>query len=424
MCTPSYAEWLDLDQVLKAAEEKAYEPKIAAANVEISKAKVWEARSEYLPTVRGQLNAEYQKDLTNETSAVTSVGNTVIPTGTRFQNSVSLSANHTLFDFGARGQKVKLAKADTRVQKATFYQSTRDLRLRIIELYTDILILQQNQDHLSSLIPIYRSVYKVKQRLYEPGRTSRVEVSEAAIQVAEALDQIEKLKEDRQTKLNELSVYTLAEYNAQDTLLEDLQAPADTDTKTLKAHIEMDVQHSPEAAYYDAQIKGKKAERSVIKRQYLPTVQAYFNYTLYGFDPDQYWASVGDIANRNLYTGLTISVPIFDGFKGLAQLKRNHWEIEKLRLEKAHQLAKLKSQIVSQIDISEQLVNESTSKKAILDEASTKLNMLERLSEQQLIEHSTKLKALIEETQKEHDLYQTEVKRRAALYKVYYYSHS
>lgn len=86
----SKAEVLTFEYVLEQAIAHSYDLKIAETGIAISQTRITEARAEYFPQIRGRLNSEYQKDLTGNGALVSTVGDTILPAGTRFQNSVNL----------------------------------------------------------------------------------------------------------------------------------------------------------------------------------------------------------------------------------------------------------------------------------------------------------------------------------------------
>src|SRR5688572_7593429 len=100
-----WADELNLQAVIQKAVERSYPLKIAALDVQLAKTEVKSAKADYYPTLKASINLEYLKSLDSDARPVTSIGNTVIPAGTRFQNSVGVQFNQTLVDFGVRKHK-------------------------------------------------------------------------------------------------------------------------------------------------------------------------------------------------------------------------------------------------------------------------------------------------------------------------------
>jgi outer membrane protein TolC len=177
---------LSLDEVIRKALDNSYELKIARVDVQISKTDVLTARSDYFPNIQARLNTEYLKDLDNTFRPVTSVGNTIIPSGTRFQNSMGLTLNQKITDFGARGQKVRMAKSEVRAKQAVYDQMLRDLKIKMIELYEDALTNYRSIKANEAILALAQQGYQMKKRLNAAGNTSAVDVVTEAIQFLHA----------------------------------------------------------------------------------------------------------------------------------------------------------------------------------------------------------------------------------------------
>ncbi|HEY9744740.1 MAG TPA: TolC family protein [Oculatellaceae cyanobacterium] len=373
---------LSLDEVIRKALDNSYELKIARVDVQISKTDVLTARSDYFPNIQARLNTEYLKDLDNTFRPVTSVGNTIIPSGTRFQNSMGLTLNQKITDFGARGQKVRMAKSEVRAKQAVYDQMLRDLKIKMIELYEDALTNYRSIKANEAILALAQQGYQMKKRLNAAGNTSAVDVVTEAIQVAQGLDELETLRHKYEESLHNLSFYTHEAYNPAETELADLE------TGALETLAPFSAINSPEALRFDAQIEQKEHEIAYLKRQKLPQINFYSYYNFYGFDPDNWGDSVRNFSHRTVQFGLTMSAPIFDGFKNKAAVDKAKLEKEKLMLQKTRVLAELAHRAEGfQQKVHTQTVLLGT-KAVILNKTQDKLTMDNRLSEQQVIDRT------------------------------------
>lgn len=134
------AQTLTYEDVLQSAIDQSYDLKIAKVDIGISKADVLAARSAYYPVIRGRINIERLKSLQDTQTPVTTIGDMVLPAGTRFQNSMSLSMTHTVTDFGVRRRKLDMAKKDVLAKATVYDQALRDLKLKVIEAYAKALV--------------------------------------------------------------------------------------------------------------------------------------------------------------------------------------------------------------------------------------------------------------------------------------------
>ena len=406
------AETLSLQKITDEAIQNSYALKIARVEARINRADINIARADYFPTIRAGLNIERLKSLQNSPTQVTTIGTTVLPAGTRFQNSISLSVNHTLLDFGVRHHKIEMAKAATTAKISETNQILRDLKIKLIELYADALISYKTMTVNQALALLAQKQYKIKKQLYKAGTISTVPMAEDAIQVAQTLDNIQVYKDQYQQKLENISYYTHTEYNPESTALEDLSD--DTATKVITVVLKQ----SAEAKVYDALIAQKQHEINSLKRQALPNLSWYSNYYIYGFDPNHFNHSVKDLSQRTVSLGLSFSMPVFDGFKNRATIEKAKLEKEKLQLQKDDKLAQLKNQAsLYQQQVDGYTVQLST-KATILNKTQDKLTMVNRLSEQKIVDQTQAIKEHMDRIQKQVDVEKSIIQGVSALKKL------
>lgn len=409
---PAFSQSLNLDTALQKALDTSYDLKIAQKDIDISRNDIGIARAGYFPVVQARLNTEYLKDLETGFRPVTAVGNTVIPAGTRYQNSIGVSTNYTLLDFGIRKRQVEYSRKDVLAKAALYNQAARDLKLKVIDLYTEALLnykaIQANQ----AILTLAQQGYQMKKRLHNAGSGSNVEVAAEAIQVAQTMDDIETLKQKLAEKLSDLSYFTQEAYDSESIELADLVP--DTSEQAIK----LDTLRSPEAKNYDAQIEMKQKEIEILRRKYLPQVSLYSYYNIYGFDPDTFSKSLKDLSQRTVSVGVSVAMPVFDGMKTQGQIRKAELEKEKLVLEKTKALLDLRHKaetLEQQVDTHTVLLK---TKATILNKTQDKLTMENRLSEKQLIDKTQAIQDHIARIRRQLETETTLVQGIAALKKL------
>lgn len=410
--SPALAEPVSLEQIIQQAVERSLELKIATVDVALAKNDVKAARVDYFPVIRGNLNTEYQHSLQSQPSQVTTVNNMVLPIGTRYQNSIGLNLNHTLLDFGTRRYKLSGAKQGVQAKALESERLKRELQLKLIDLYTDALISYKSKKAHEALFQLAQQQYMAKRRLQAAGQLSTIPVAEEAIQMAQYLDRMQGFQDQLIQKLQEITYYTQERYEPQTLELTDLVA--DTTQPTFS----ITVTHSPDARIYDTLIAQKQAEISALKRQKLPTLSLYSYYNLYGFDPESWHKSVTNLSQRTVTVGLSVSLPIFDGFKNKTAVERAELEKEKLQLQKADRLAKLQNQV----EIYQQQATgygvELKTRAVILNKTQDKLTMLNRLTEQKVVDATQAIQEHMSRIQKQLDVEKSLIQQMATLKKL------
>jgi outer membrane protein TolC len=412
MTLPAFSQDLTLEAMVQKALDASPDLKVASKDIDISKNDISIARADYFPTVQARLNVEYLRDLENQPRPVVAVGNTIIPAGTRYQNSVGVSTSYTLIDYGTRKRQVDYSRKDVLAKTAIYDQAVRDLKLKVIDLYTDALLVYKGIQANQAILELATQGYQMKKRLHNAGTSSKVDVATEAIQVAQALDDIETQKHQLAQKLEALSYYTQEPYDASSTELADLTP------ENPEPSIQLDELHAPETRNYDAQIAMKQKEIEILKRKYLPQVSMYSYYNFYGFDPDNLHKAVRDLSQRTISVGLSVAMPVFDGFKTQGQIRKAELEKEKLVLQKTKALLDLKHQaktLEQQVDMHTVLLK---TKATILNKTQDKLTMEDRLSEKQLVDKTQAIQDHIERIRRQLETETTLVQGLAAMKKL------
>lgn len=407
------AEVLTLNRALEQAVESSYDYKIAKVTTAISREDIQIAKADYLPQIKGYMNLERLKSLDDQQQGGTAVvGNNVLASGSRYQNAGGLQLSQTLWDFGQRSFKVRIAKSDVASRELQAEQLVRDLKLKVIEAYTDALITYQAWHTKQLIVPLYKELFKMDERLHEAGYLSKLQLSEDAIALARALDEEQSLSNQLQEHLQTLSQLTQMSY-PQDVELGELDV--ETENNVLP---NWNAEKSLEAKTYELEIDKKKKEVSLLKRQYLPQLSAYSNYNLYGSSLQGVGPAVQNLQSRSLSMGLNMNVPIFDGFRLQGQIDKARLEVERLRLErekKLFELSKKEEHYRLQSASAEQLL---ITKKGWVDQVQDKLVMLQRLSEEQVVDKTKLVKETIQQIESDFEQYKLEVQKAAAAKKL------
>jgi outer membrane protein len=389
------AATLDFNTALKRAIQQSYDLKIAQTDIGISQTGVTTARAEYYPTIQGRASIERQKGLQSQPGNVTTVGNTVLPSGTRFQSSIGLSLNHTLTDFGVRKRKLQIAKKDVLVKAHVYDQQLRDLKFSVVDAYAKALINYKSLKASEAVLTLTQEVFQMKKRLYQAKAIPKVDMAEEAITLAQGMDDIEVNKQKLSESLQALSALTREEYDPGEL---ELLGFEDADLGSLPL---FDEQLTPESKVFNLQIQQKQSEVEFLKRQYLPQVSLYSYYNFYGYDVDQLGKAIQNMGARTISVGLSVNMPIFDGFKNKAAVQKAELEKQKLTLQRDDKLADLKNQAKVLATQAQAYSVQLRTKATILNKTQDKMSMLQRLSDQQMIEKSQTVKEHIQRIQRQ-----------------------
>lgn len=327
------AEDLRFDEIMEQALANSYDLKINKLDVEISEQQLAEARSMYFPTLALRLTNEYLHDLSKDATGTVSVGETIISGNeSTYQNSVALSAQYLLYDFGVRPLKYRNVQRNVFLTQHAAAQQLIDLKGEVLSLYGTGLKLHKKIAIWSDLLSRRKEVYQLSHRLVESGNMGKLEQGNAAIAVAEALQTCETIRMEMAEVLERLTYYTGKSYHLSEVRFSDFPEKAGTP-------LVADVLKLPEIKAYDVAIEQKKAEYEIALRQWLPTLTLYSAYRMYGNDQINLGDSFENLEEKNATIGVMVNMNLFNGFSDRAKVARLQKELRRLQVEKAKKVA-------------------------------------------------------------------------------------
>ncbi|MBR1617698.1 TolC family protein [bacterium] len=330
---------ISFDEVLDKAIEHSYDVKIADFKILISKQEVRGAKSEYFPKLNVGLGAEYTKNFRDKEYTVMSIGDSFINPYTRFQTVMGISLYYNVYDFGIREGNVKHAKEDVELQSLKELEQQQELELSIVDNYSKLLITSKQIAQNKAILKLEQQNLDFKNRLYNAGEATKLEVNDAKVKVANLQNRIAELQGIYNESLLWLSFYTGEEYDSKNLKVADIKKP-DFDVLAFN-----DYTQSLVWKIQDKEIKKKELELKVAKRANYPKLGAYTKYNIYGADEDSVPRTMKDIGPSNWSIGLSLNIPVFDGFKASANAKKVALELEQLLVERDKAVAQLMTRL-------------------------------------------------------------------------------
>ena len=400
----------------------AYQVELSKIDVDISKTKILGARSEYYPKIGLYAYNEYSKYLGNKTSQVEYIGNEAIYGHDIIQNAISLGLTYNLYDFGIRGDKLKIAKNDNKSKLGTYYKTLRDIEINAIDLYAKALSEIKEIEVKSEILKIQKELYANKDRLNASGQLDKTKVLSENIKTVELENDIEKIRNEHIKTLKDLSHITREEFSENDIIEDFSDENIYEEDNVLHASVEkndfLNIENSPEFKIYDAEIEKKKRELLITKKQNLPQFSFSTNYYLYGSDQSSFKDSWEDFGQRGLKFRLTTSLPIFDGFKNKSERDRLKLEILRLQVEKEQKISELKTsyeKITTDAEFSKRQLDNN---KRMLELVLSNIAMLDRLNDNKLIDKNSYLNEKINLLKQKLDVQLAQINDYKSAYKL------
>lgn len=403
---------IDWNTVKEQALKNSFDLKISETDIKISDTEILGAKSEYYPKINTYFYSEYTKSLGDNNQTVY-IGNEVLYGSSVYQSSLSIGLNYNLYDFGIRGDKLKIAKTDKISKIAQYDKILRDTEILAMEAYAKSLLLYKQVNLLTRTTALQNELYNNKSRLYSAGKISQTYVLEEKIKWTEAKNELEKTKAEYEKSLKDLSFLTNNNYIKDDSL-------KDFQYETVKKNKipELDLEKIPETKIYEAEIQKKERELLIAKKQNLPAFYFTTNYYLYGADTNNYFDSYDNFRQRGFKFRIIASLPIFDGFKNKSERERIKLEIIRLQTEKEKKVAEVKYNY-------EKVCNESIygsiqhqNNIRMKEFLSENISMFDRLNEQKLIDKDSYIQQKISLLNKYFEIEKTDITEFVSAYKL------
>jgi outer membrane protein TolC len=432
------AETLNYQDTLNKAINNSFDLKMSAVDIEIGRAQLKAARSDWYPTLGVQANSEHNQNLAGPNSQIAYAGSTMIIPYTQYRNMVYTTLQYNLLDFGVTGRKVHIAISDLEQKKISYDIQVKELKLKILELYTRILQCNSEIQVKAQVLSVYENMFYNKERLFRAGTSGKISVMDEAVKIARLQGDIEKSKLELTKALQDLSVFTQQKYDPRHLVVKNLEAEdgivdinytgimeaqkrisadasasisegnrvfrAADNPRKQEFNLTFDAYSSLESQYYDLEIDKKKDELSILKRQLLPAFKLYGGYALFGQNPNSYGASMQNIGQRSFIVGVSTQYTVFDGFKNRANREKTTLEVVRLQLEKQKKLYDLQKEYEKTYQTYETYNNELIIKQRLLSSVRNKTDAFDRLNKNGLSDKNELLAAKAELLMQEFEL--------------------
>ena len=390
---------ISFNQILDKAREHSYDLKIADFDILIAKQDVRGAKSEYYPKLYANAGTEYTKNYRDsKDTQVMAIGESFINPYTRYQSILGVMLSYNLFDFGVRGGNLKVAKEEVAIKELEVAEKMQELDLNVLDTYTKILVAKKQLDLNKEILGYHQKNLEYKERLFGAREISKMELNDAKVKVEDTQRKIYELTSMMDESLQWLAFYTGEEYSVDNIQVSDIKKP-DFDVNAFK-----DYTKTITWKIHEKQIKKKELELQVAKRANYPKISLYSRYYLYGTNYSSYPESLDDIKPSNFTVGGNVSMPLFDGFKNSANIKRTALELEQLNVERDKAIAQFMTRLATmrsnlmylneQVEHSNQIISELTDKeksvkRLVARKISSPMDELDAKAE--LLEHQIEL---------------------------------
>ena len=253
--------------------------------------------------------------------------------GVPWQSTAGISFQQLLFQpdvfvgLQARSGSVKLAELNIRIMEDSVKSS-------VSRAYYGVLIAEKRRLFLNETLDRFNRLMKDQEKLFTNGFAERLDIEKT--QVAMNNLQTTKVQLDNLISLGYASLKFVMGLNQADTLLLKDSLTADLVKGALLQGADFKYEDRNEIQLLNTATDLQRLDIKRYKLQYMPTVAAFWNVSRNAlrqefnfFDGDQPWFKT------NL-AGLSVDVPIFDGFQKQSRIKQAQLRLEKTQNDRSY----------------------------------------------------------------------------------------
>ncbi|NRA51039.1 MAG: TolC family protein [Phaeodactylibacter sp.] len=319
-----------------------------------------------------------------------------------FTAGIDVSA--MIFD-GSFFVALKAARAYRQYTLRDFATTQREVENAVIEAYLPVLLVQENIELLEKNIKNLEQLLFETRELYNAGFAEQLDIDRQELSLSNLRLERENLVRQKDISLANLK-YTIGFPIDQPLVVsDDLDAMATEAEALLSEKANPGVR--PEVALIDQAIQMNELNIKLNKAGYLPTLNA-FGVAQQQYQGDDFesgfWAP-------SAFVGLTMNVPIFDGFNKKSKIQRARLDLEKARIQR--------EDLVRGIGL--EVANAQTNFRNAsnrLNNQEKNLDLAERIYDTAQIKYREGVGSSLEVTQAEQSLYTTQSNYMQALYDV------
>ncbi|MCB0633816.1 MAG: TolC family protein, partial [Lewinella sp.] len=422
---------VSLEEAINYALNNSNTIKNARLNIADADAQIIERRAFGLPQLNGSVNYQYylkvpvqplpenfqvfglvfadlmpylsestQQILINQNSGDDSGGVAFV-----LKNNLTASLNlETMIFDGSYFVGLQAAKAARRYAAQDMLTKEREVRNQVIDAYYPVLLIDENLELLEKNITNLGQLKYETTELYKAGFAEQLDVDRLELSLINL-----QTERDNLNRQHELAVANL-KYSMNYPQETELEVSGDLEEMLTEAPEgsltdNINFSHRPEVGLIDQALELNELNVRVNKIAYLPSLRGFATYqqSYYGNDlKNGFWAPAGLV-------GLTLNVPIFDGFDKKAKIQRAKLDLEEVSNQREDLIRGITLEVenarISYLNARERLTNQKKN-----------LELAERIYETTQIKYREGVGSSLEVSQAEQSLYTTQSNYMQAWY--------
>jgi len=319
---------LSLNDAVSAAFKNNKDIQIADQEVNAALAAIGGAKSEFIPKLNASAGYTRTGSVMSLPSAIDAKKDPGIYSGYKNDNKLGLQIDQNLYNGGANSANLRQKRIALQIRQQTLAAAKLDIELEVKRLYYGLLLANETQRIAESLLAQARLHYDEVKKKHGEGTASRFDLLQSSVQVSKLNPELIKAK--NAVDLIDAELKKILGFKMQDTIsLKDsfIYYPIEiTESEFLKtAYLQ-----KPEMMLMSLGVDMNRWSIEMAKAGHRPQVNAQLGTSYRSND-------AGDMVNNrhnNWNAGISVSIPIFDGFSTKAKVDEAKARYAQAQLQK------------------------------------------------------------------------------------------
>lgn len=304
---------LSLADAISIAYQNNKDIQIQDKEITAARANIVDARSNFLP----QLSADVGYTHNGAVTPLITPGkkDSRIFSGYENENKAGLSINQTIYNGGANLANFKQAKLNLLVQQETLRAKKLDVEFEAKRLYYGLLLAYETQRIAQELVDNATEHYEDVKKKFEQGTVSKFDVLQSKVQISLLTPELVKAKNSIDlifADMKKLLGFKMKDnITIKDSVLEYALVDIKEDVFLKEAYL-----NKPEMTLKSLDINISQWSIQMAKAGWRPQINADLGYDYKSND----WNNMFNSRHSNWNAGVSMTMPIFDGFSSKAKV--------------------------------------------------------------------------------------------------------
>lgn len=310
---------------------------------EINEFKIKEIKSGALPQLTGDAN--YNDNFSRASQILpgevfgqpgTSIA---VKFGTRYQFGTGLQLKQTIFN-PSINTGLKAAKESQGYYTLNTFKTKEDLIYQVVNVYMQLEMTEKQKELIVGNIERMKKLVQITDAQFKEGIIKKVDVDQLKVNYTNLRTQLSTTNNTYTQLLNNLKLLMNVDVYTPVAITNEVGA------ERVPVADQLFLKDNTELNLIDYQIRLQQLNTLNIKAGYLPTLSAFANYGWQG-QADKLFKSGATQGFTSGVWGLTLSIPIFDGFTKKNKIAQSNIQVRQLEMNKKFMKSKINNDFVS-----------------------------------------------------------------------------